>query len=48
MHQHEMIWLQAANGRWTLVEALLDSGNNAGLAIPSLLAHELGYCNQAS
>lgn len=28
VHQHEMIWVQAANGRWVLVEALLDSGNN--------------------
>ncbi|KAL4427866.1 hypothetical protein ABPG75_001955 [Micractinium tetrahymenae] len=46
VHQHEMIWLQNAAGGWVLVEALLDSGNNVGLAVPQTLAHELGYADE--
>lgn len=28
VHQHELIWMRAANGRWMLLEALLDTGND--------------------
>ncbi|KAI7836310.1 hypothetical protein COHA_009818 [Chlorella ohadii] len=43
VHTHEAIWLQAADGRWELLEAMLDSGNNAGLSLSIPLAQTLGY-----
>lgn len=48
MHEHEMIWIQAADGSWRLVRALLDPGLPAGLIVPSVLVHELGYGKKAS